>query len=409
MARRVGISPAANASRFGKTAVSRIWRAFGLRPHRAETFKLSSDPAFVEKVRDVVGLYLAPPDRALVLCLDEKPQIQAAQGAAPAFPMRPGQAERSTHDYRRHGTLDLFAMLDAQAGKVIGACKRRHRSTEFRAFLDQIERSVPPDLDGHLVLDNLKTYKTRLIHDWLLKRPRFHLYFTPTSASRRKPPVSPGSTWSSAGSCASTAARASASSTFQATQQRPPLNSSPPRSRRAGRASRRTSSSRKSWGWTTTRGAPGAACTTTRCCAKWRSRFCNPCGSGEKGGAAAVKPHRPAHRQNRPCLHCAPTSSSPCSAVSPAARTADARHPGIRSCERGRAVPKRRGSRRFRSNEPPAHRSHHARGRNVLVDRRAVLADVANVFRPLGIGVDVQRDPAPRRAGHGPGTSLGLG
>lgn len=174
MARRAGMS---------QTAVSRIWRAFGLRPHRAETFKLSSDPAFVEKVRDVVGLYLAPPDRALVLCVDEKPQIQAAQGTAPAFPMRPGQAERSTHDYRRHGTLDLFAALDVKAGKVIGTCKRRHRSTEFRAFLDQIERSVPPDLDVHLVLDNLKTHKTRLIHDWLLKRPRFHLHFTPTSAS----------------------------------------------------------------------------------------------------------------------------------------------------------------------------------------------------------------------------------
>jgi transposase len=174
MAKRAGMS---------QTAVSRIWRAFGLRPHRAETFKLSSDPAFVEKVRDIVGLYLAPPDRALVLCVDEKPQIQAAQGTAPALPLRPGQAERRTHDYRRHGTLDLFAALDVRAGTVVGACERRHRSVEFRAFLDRVESSVPPGLEVHLVLDNLKTHKTRLIHDWLVKRPRFHLHFTPTSAS----------------------------------------------------------------------------------------------------------------------------------------------------------------------------------------------------------------------------------
>lgn len=174
MARRAGMS---------QTAVSRIWRAFGLRPHRVETFKLSSDPAFVDKVRDVVGLYLAPPDRALVLCVDEKPQIQAARGTAPAFPMRPGQAERHTHDYRRHGTTDLFAALDVKAGTVIGTCQRRHRSVEFRAFLDAIEQSVPPDLDVHLVLDNAATHKTRIVHDWLVKRPRFHLHFTPTSAS----------------------------------------------------------------------------------------------------------------------------------------------------------------------------------------------------------------------------------
>ena len=174
MAHRAGMS---------QTAVSRIWRAFGLRPHRVETFKLSSDPAFVEKVRDVVGLYMAPPDRTLVLCMDEKPQIQAAQGTAPAFPMRPGEAERPTHDYRRHGTIDLFAALDVKSGKVIGACERRHRSVEFRAFFDRIERGVPPDLEVHLVLDNLKTHKTKMIYDWLVKRPRFHLHFTPTSAS----------------------------------------------------------------------------------------------------------------------------------------------------------------------------------------------------------------------------------
>ena len=174
MAKRAGMS---------QTAVSRIWRAFGLKPHRAETFKLSADPAFVAKVRDVVGLYLAPPDRALVLCVDEKPQIQAAQGTAPVLPLRPGQPERRTHDYRRHGTTDLFAALDVKAGTVIGRCQRRHRSVEFRAFLDAIEANVPPDLEAHVVLDNAATHKTRIVHDWLVKRPRFHLHFTPTSAS----------------------------------------------------------------------------------------------------------------------------------------------------------------------------------------------------------------------------------
>jgi transposase len=183
MARRAGMS---------QTAVSRIWRAFGLRPHRAETFKLPSDPAFVEKVRDVVGLYLAPPDRALVLCVGEKPQVQAARGTAPSFPVRPGRPERRTHDYRRHGTLGLFAALDVKAGTVIGVCERRHRSVESRAFLDRAEQGVPPDLDVHLVLDNLKTHRTKLVHDRLLKRPRFHLHFTR--------PARPGSTSSSAGS-----------------------------------------------------------------------------------------------------------------------------------------------------------------------------------------------------------------
>jgi len=174
MARKVGMS---------QTMVSRVWRAFGLQPHRSETFKLSRDPAFVDKVRDVVGLYLNPPDRALVLCVDEKPQIQAIEGTAPVLPMRPGQIERRSHDYKRHGTTDLFAALDVRAGTVIGTCKGRHRSTEFRAFLDQVEAAVPTDLDVHLVLDNAATHKTRLVHDWLLKRPRWHLHFTPTSAS----------------------------------------------------------------------------------------------------------------------------------------------------------------------------------------------------------------------------------
>jgi transposase len=174
MAQRVGMS---------QTMVSRIWRAFGLQPHRAETFKLSSDPAFIDKVRDVVGLYMSPPDRALVLCVDEKPQIQAVERTAPVLPMRPGQVERHTHDYKRHGTTDLFAALDVKTGTVIGACKERHRAVEFRAFLDQVEAVVPADLDVHLVLDNAATHKTTLIQEWLLKRPRWHLHFTPTSAS----------------------------------------------------------------------------------------------------------------------------------------------------------------------------------------------------------------------------------
>ena len=174
MAQRAGLS---------QTMVSRVWRAFGLAPHRHETFKLSSDPAFVDKVRDVVGLYMSPPDRALVLCVDEKPQIQAVERTAPVLPMRPGQPERVTHDTKRHGTTDLFAALDVKAGTVIGACKGRHRAVEFRAFLDQVETLVPADLDVHLVLDNAATHKAKLIRDWLLKRPRWHLHFTPTSAS----------------------------------------------------------------------------------------------------------------------------------------------------------------------------------------------------------------------------------
>jgi transposase len=173
----------AAAAGMSQTAVSRIWRAFALQPHRAEAFKLSTDPLFIEKVRDIVGLYLNPPDRALVLCVDEKPQIQAKAPTAPVLPMRPGQAERRTHDYVRHGTTDLFAALDVKAGRVIGACRPRHRSLEFRAFLDQIDANVPADLDVHLILDNAATHKTRLIRDWLAKRPRYHVHFTPTSAS----------------------------------------------------------------------------------------------------------------------------------------------------------------------------------------------------------------------------------
>ena len=166
-----------------RTTVAKIWRAFGLQPHRRETFKLSTDPLFVEKVRDIVGLYLNPPERALVLCVDEKPQIQATEGTAPVLPMRPGQPERHTHDYIRHGTRDLFAALDVKAGTVIAEVHQRHRSEEFRHFLDTVDANTPPELDLHLILDNAATHKTALIQRWILKRPRVHLHFTPTSAS----------------------------------------------------------------------------------------------------------------------------------------------------------------------------------------------------------------------------------
>jgi transposase len=166
-----------------QTAVARIWKAFALQPHRTETFKLSKDPLFIEKVRDIVGLYLHPPARALVLCVDEKSQIQALDRSAPLLPMRPGQVERRTHDYARHGTTSLFAALDVRTGHVIGHCHARHRAIEFRKFLDRIEAAVPPDLDVHLILDNYVTHKTPLIRRWLAKRPRYHLHFTPTSAS----------------------------------------------------------------------------------------------------------------------------------------------------------------------------------------------------------------------------------
>ena len=173
----------AKASGLSVTTVGRVWRAFGLQPHRAEMFKLSTDPLFAEKVCDIVGLYLSPPDRALVLCVDEKGQVQALDRTQPLLPLRPGQAERRTHDYVRHGTTSLFAALDVQAGKVIGKCFPRHRAAEFRKFLDEIDAHVPSDLDVHLVLDNSATHKTGLIRDWLAKRPRYHVHFTPTSAS----------------------------------------------------------------------------------------------------------------------------------------------------------------------------------------------------------------------------------
>lgn len=174
MAKSVGLS---------RATVNRIWRAFGLQPHRAETFKLSKDPLLIEKVRDIVGLYLNPPDRALVLSVDEKSQIQALDRTQPLLPMRPGQVERRTHDYERHGTTSLFAALDVQTGKVIGKCHRRHRAVEFRRFLDTIEANVPADLDVHLIVDNYGTHKSPIIRSWLAKRPRFHIHFTPTYAS----------------------------------------------------------------------------------------------------------------------------------------------------------------------------------------------------------------------------------
>lgn len=174
LAKEIGLS---------REAIGRIWRAFGLQPHRVETFKLSSDPFFVEKVRDIVGLYLAPPERAIVLCVDEKSQIQALDRTQPMLPLRPGLPENRTHDYKRNGTTSLFAALDRATGKVIGRCYQRHRAIEFRNFLDEIEKNVPPELDIHLVLDNYGTHKTALIHKWLLKRPRFQLHFTPTSSS----------------------------------------------------------------------------------------------------------------------------------------------------------------------------------------------------------------------------------
>lgn len=174
MARQMGMS---------QTSVGRIWRAFGLQPHRQETFKLSSDPLFVEKVRDIVGLYLKPPLKAMVLCVDEKSQIQALDRTQPLLPLAPGLPERRTHDYMRHGTTTLFAALDIATGEVIGQLHRRHRSGEFLQFLRTIEANVPPELDIHLVMDNYGTHKTPTIRAWFARHPRFHVHFTPTSAS----------------------------------------------------------------------------------------------------------------------------------------------------------------------------------------------------------------------------------
>ncbi len=166
-----------------QSAVSRIWRAFGLAPHKQDSWKLSKDPLFVDKVRDVVGLYMNPPERALVLCVDEKTQIQALNRTQPVFPMLPGTPARASHDYVRHGTSSLYAALDLTTGKVIGALHGRHRAQEFLAFLKTIDTNVPADLDVHLVLDNASTHKTPAIRRWLTAHPRFVVHFTPTSAS----------------------------------------------------------------------------------------------------------------------------------------------------------------------------------------------------------------------------------
>ena len=174
MAAEVGLS---------QSAVSRIWRAFGLQPHRQQAWKLSRDPLFVEKVRDVVGLYLDPPERAVVLCVDVKSQIQALDRTAPILPMLPGTPERATHDYKRSGTSSLYAALNITTGKVIGSLHARHRAIEFKKFLQTLDREVPRNLEVHLVLDNASTHKTPAIQRWLVAHPRFVLHFTPTSSS----------------------------------------------------------------------------------------------------------------------------------------------------------------------------------------------------------------------------------
>ena len=173
----------AGKSGVSTSSVQRIWRAFGLQPHRSKTFKLSTDPLFIDKVRDVVGLYLNPPERALVLCVDEKSQIQALDRSQPVLPMRPGQVERRSHDYKRHGTTSLFAALNAATGDVIGKCYKRHRASEFKKFLMEIERQVPDDLDIHLIMDNYATHKTPAIRAWFARRPQWHVHFTPTGSS----------------------------------------------------------------------------------------------------------------------------------------------------------------------------------------------------------------------------------
>ena len=174
MAKEVGLT---------QNAVLRIWRAFGLQPHRQETWKLSKDPLFVDKIRDVVGLYLNPPERAVVLCVDEKSQIQALDRTAPILPLMPGTPERATHDYKRWGTSTLYAALDIGTGQVIGSLHSRHRAAEFKKFLQTIDRNVPTDLEVHVVLDNSSTHKTPAIQKWLAAHPRFVLHFTPTSSS----------------------------------------------------------------------------------------------------------------------------------------------------------------------------------------------------------------------------------
>jgi transposase len=174
MAEKMGIS---------NSSVGRIWRAFGLKPHRSETFQLSTDPLFIEKVRDVVGLYMSPPDNAVVLCVDEKSQIQALNRTQPMLPLRPGQAERGTPEYQRNGTTTLFAALDRATGNVIGKCFTQHRAVEFRQFLNEIRRHVPPELDVHIIVDNYATHSAPTVKRWLAQNPRFHFHFIPTHSS----------------------------------------------------------------------------------------------------------------------------------------------------------------------------------------------------------------------------------
>jgi transposase len=178
-------SRASMAARSGlsKSTIGRAWKAFGLKPHLTDTFKLSTDPQFIDKVRDVVGLYLDPPEKALVLAIDEKSQIQALDRSAPVLPMMPGMPERRTHDYLRHGITTLFAALDVATGQVIGAIHRRHRAVEFKKFLTKLDREVPADLDVHLICDNYSTHKAPAITAWLAAHPRFHMHYTPTYSS----------------------------------------------------------------------------------------------------------------------------------------------------------------------------------------------------------------------------------
>ena len=173
----------AMATGMSQSAISRIWRAFGLKPHRSEAFKLSPDPQFIDKVRDVVGLYLNPPEAAVVLCVDEKSQIRALDRSAPVLPLLPGVPERRSHDYVHHGTTNLYAALDVASGQVICEMTSRHRAEEFRRFLNAIDAPVPAHLDVHVVLDNSSTHTTPSIQRWLVRHPRFTLHFTPTYAS----------------------------------------------------------------------------------------------------------------------------------------------------------------------------------------------------------------------------------
>src|SRR5580765_2730087 len=174
MAEKAGLS---------QTAIIRIWHAFGLQPHRVENFKLSKDPQFVEKVRDIVGLYMTPPDRAIVLCVDEKSQVQALNRTQPILPLAPGVPARQSHDYERHGVTSLFAALDVASGVTISQCYRRHRQQEFLRFLNDIDANLPRGLEVHLVMDNYGTHKVSRVRTWLARHPRYHVHFTPTSAS----------------------------------------------------------------------------------------------------------------------------------------------------------------------------------------------------------------------------------